>query len=517
MDETNYNSYILFGFMGKFVHTTMVNGKILVENGKLVNVDEKEILAKLREISKNYGIEFKEGIENMGEEKNTKIITPADEKIPFSKAWIFSLQHVMAMCAGAVAVPIMVGEAAGLNNVEIVFLISAGLFMAGIGTLIQTAGVKNIAGAKIPIIEGTSFAAVSGILAIIAGSSGGKEVAMTNVFGSVITSGVFCLLIAPIFGKLIRFFPKVVTGTVVLVIGISIMPVGIKWITGGQAKAASMEQVALSLAVLIITLLLFKYLKGIWNSVAILFAIVIGSLISIPFGMADFSSVADASWFNVNVPLEFGMPTFQTSAVISMILIMLVLMTESVGNMIAIHDIIEKEVTQSNIRKGLTADGISTLLAGLFNTFPITPFAQNTGLVGLTGIKSRFVGVYAGIILLELSFVPKFGAIMGSIPKPVLGGVGFAMFGMVLVGGIKTLTKVQFDGSKNGVIVAVSIGLAMIPLSNHDFYANFPTWVQTIFDSGITTGSLSAVLLNIFFNVLGNKESKINEKNSISG
>lgn len=450
--------------------------------------------------------------------KNNEIknVAPVDEKIPFKKAWIFSLQHVMAMCAGAVAVPLMVGEAAALSHSEIVFLISAGLFMAGIGTLIQTLGVKKFAGAKIPIIEGTSFAAVSGILAIIAGSTGGKEAAMTTVFGAVMVSGLFCLVIAPVFGKLIKFFPKVVTGTVVLVIGISIMPVGIKWITNGQAKPATMPQVALSFGVLLITLLLFKYIKGIWNSASILLSIVIGTLISIPFGMADFSAVSDAAWFSVNVPLKFGTPNFDISAMISMCLIMLVLMTESVGNMIAIHEMTDKEVTEDNIRRGLIADGASTLLAGIFNTFPITPFAQNTGLVGLTGIKSRFVGVYAGAILLGLSFVPKFGAIIGAIPKQVLGGVGFAMFGMVLVGGIRTLSKVQYDGTKNGVIVAVSVGLAMIPLANYGFYGMFPEWVQTIFHSGITTGSLSAVLLNILFNVIGQEKVSVKEESNKS-
>lgn len=329
---------------------------------------------------------------------------------------------------------------------------------------------------------------------------------MTNVFGAVISAGLFCLIIAPIFGKLIKFFPKVVTGTVVLVIGISIMPVGIKWITNSKVQAVEPKDLALSMTVLVITLLLFKYLKGIWNSAAILFAIVIGTILAMFFGMADFSAVSSADWFSINLPLKFGVPTFEPSAVLSMILIMLVLMTESVGNMIAIHEMTDKEVTEENIKKGLKADGISTLFAGFFNTFPITPFAQNTGLVGLTGIKSRFVAVYAGIILLALSFVPKFAAIIGAIPKQVLGGVGFAMFGMVLVGGIRTLRKVQFDGNKNCVIVAVSVGLAMIPLANPGFYHNFPSWVETIFDSGITTGSLSAVILNIFFNVLGSKE-----------
>ncbi|NFG57431.1 purine permease [Clostridium botulinum] len=451
----------------------------------------------------------------MREKYGDNLIPAVDEKIPFSKAWIFSLQHVMSMCAGAVAVPLMIGEAAGLNNLEIVFLINAGLFMAGIGTLLQGYGLKNVAGAKIPVIEGTSFAAVSGILAIIAGAHGDKYLAMTTVFGSVIIAGLFCFIISPIFGKLIKFFPKVVTGTVVLVIGISIMPVGIKWITEGTAKPATTQEVGLALAVLVITLLLFKYMKGIWNSAAILFSIVIGTLLAMIFGIADFSKVNDAAWFSLNIPLKFGMPTFNISAIISMILIMLVLMTESVGNMIAIHEITDKEVTEENIRKGLAGDGISTFLAGIFNTFPITPFAQNTGLVGLTNIKSRFIGIYAGIILLILSFTPKFAATMGAIPKPVLGGVGFAMFGMVLVGGIKTLSKVNFDGNKNSVIVAVSIGLSMIPLANSVFYDNFPTWVQTIFHSGITTGSISAILLNIFFNVIGNENEEETAVNKI--
>lgn len=448
--------------------------------------------------------------ENNGQSKNNGRVAPVDEKMPFSKAWIFSLQHVMAMCAGAVAVPLMIGEAAGMSQSEIVFLISAGLFMAGIGTFIQTFGIKNFVGAKIPIIEGTSFAAVSGLLAIIAAAQGNKYLAMTTIAGSVIVAGLFCIVIAPIFGKLIRFFPKVVTGTVVVIIGISILPVGIKWITEGQVQPATPQQLGLTMAVLAITLLCFKFIKGIWNSAAILFAIVIGTILAMICGMADFSKVADAAWFSIDIPLKYGMPTFNVSAIISMVLIMLVLMTESVGNIIAIHETTEKELTGDNIRRGLTADGISTFLAGCFNTFPITPFSQNTGLVGLTGIKSRFVGIYAAIILLVLSFVPKFAAIMGAIPKQVLGGVGFAMFGMVLVGGIRTLSKVPFDGTKNGVIVAVSIGVSMIPLANGAFYNNFPSWVQTIFHSGITTGSLCAVILNIFFNVLGNKQ--VNEK-----
>lgn len=440
----------------------------------------------------------------MSQNKSPKI-APVDERLPISKSWVFSLQHVLAMCAGAVAVPMMVGSAAGLDQESIVFLISACIFMAGVGTLIQAYGIGNIAGAKIPVIEGTSFAAVAAMTSI-ASSYQEPSTAIRTVFGAVMAAGLFCIIIAPIFEKLIRFFPKVVTGTVVMVIGISLLPVGIKWITDNKVEAATPEQLGLALAVLAITLILFKYLKGIWNSAAILIAIVVGTILASVLGMADFSNVSSASWFSVNIPLKFGMPIFEPSAIISLCLIMLVLMTESLGNMMAIHEMVDKDIDGANIKRALRGDGIATFVSSIFNSFPITPFAQNTGLVGLMGIKSRFVAVYAGAILLVLGFIPKFAAIIGAIPKPVLGGVGFAMFGMVLVGGIKTLSKVQFDGTKNGVIVAVSVGLAMIPLANPDFYHNFPDWVQTIFHSGITTGSLSAVILNIFFNELGSKK-----------
>lgn len=450
----------------------------------------------------------------MSKESHTKV-SGVDEKISFSKSWVFSLQHVFAMCAGAVAVPIVIGGAAGLSQGEIVFLINAVLFMAGISTLFQSYGVGNFLGAKIPAIEGTSFAAVAAITAIAATYNGNSALAMTTVFGAVMAAGLFCFLIAPLFGKLIRFFPKVVTGTVTVIIGITLLPTGIKWITNSTVAPAKPSELYLTLAVLAITLICFKYVKGIWNSAAIMISLVLGTILAAVVGMADFSGMAQASWFTINMPFHFGLPRFEASSIISLCLVMLVLMTEATGNMMAIHDTVEKEVEGKNIRKGLMADGLSTLLSGMFNTFPQTPFAQNVGLVGLTGIKSRFVAVYAGVILLVLGFIPKFGALMAAIPKQVLAGIGFAMFGNVLVGGIRTLSKIEFNGTKNGIIIAVSIGLSMIPLANPDFFHVFPSWIQTIFHSGITTGSLAAVLLNIFFNELGSSSaSKKKDKES---
>lgn len=437
-------------------------------------------------------------------------IAPVDEVLPKGKTFALALQHVLAMCAGAVAVPIIVGNAAGLSQAEIVFLINADLFIAGIATLIQALGLGKHIGAKIPMVEGTSFATVSAMVAIAETYKGDPVTAMTTIFGAVFVAGIFTFLMAPVFGKLLRFFPKVVTGTVVTIIGISLLPVAVKWSAGnnmGSADFASMKNILMALTTLILILVMNKFLKGMLGNLSILLGIATGTILASIFGMTDFTAVTESGWFNLNMPFKFGMPRFDATAIVSLLLVMLVIMTEATGNIIAIHEMTGKELDDKNLARGLRTDGFATVLASLFNTFPHTAFAQNIGLVGLTGVKSRFVVATSGGILITLGLFPKMAAVFASIPYPVLGGAGFVMFGMVASGGIKSLKQVEFDGNKNSLIVAVSIGLALIPIAVPEFYHQFPTWVNTLFHSGITTGSLSAILLNLFFNVLGNKKN----------
>lgn len=315
---------------------------------------------------------------------------------------------------------------------------------------------------------------------------------------------------APFFGKLIRFFPKVVTGTVITIIGISLLPVAVRWCAGNDvnsSKFASPKNILLALFVLILILIMYKFFKGILGNISILLGIVVGTIVASMLGMSDFSRVHSSGWINIDIPLYFGALKFNLTAIISMILVMLVMMTEATGNMIAIHEMVGKDIDDKNLTRGLRTDGFATMLAGIFNTFPHTAFGQNVGLVNLTGIKSRFVVAASGGILILLGLFPKAGAVVASIPYPVLGGAGIAMFGMVASGGISSLSKVEFNGTKNGMIIAVSIGLAMIPLAVPTFYSKFPQWVETLFHSGITTGSLTAILLNLFFNELGKNKN----------
>lgn len=450
----------------------------------------------------------------MKENKNLKV-APVDEKLPMGQNLLFAFQHVMAMVAGAVAVPIIVGNAAGLTQEQIIFLINADLFIAGIATLVQSLGLGKHIGAKIPMVEGTSFATVSAMVAIANTYKGDPFTAMTTIFASVFIAGLFCFLMAPVWGKLIRFFPHVVTGTVVTVIGLSLLPVAVRWSTGNNPASPtylSVQNIMMALFTLVTILVLNRFLKGKWSSMAILFGIIIGTVTATALGMADYTRVAASGWININTPFEFGFWNFDPTAIISIVLVMLVIMTEATGNIIAMHEMVEKEISEEQLVRGLRADGLATMLASVFNTFPHTAFAQNVGLVNLTGVKSRFVVATSGCILIVLGLVPKLGALVASVPYPVLGGAGFAMFGMVVSGGISALTKVKFAGTKNGMIIAISIGLSMIPTAVPDFYHNFPQWVNTIFHSGITTGALAAILLNLFFNVLGAKKEIVEKK-----
>lgn len=441
--------------------------------------------------------------------KTGKKVMAVDEVLPFGQMFVFAFQHILAMCAGAVAVPLMVGNAVGLSNEEIIFLINADLFIAGIATLIQSLGLSKFIGAKIPMVEGTSFATVNAMVAIAGTYKGDSISAMTTILGAVFIAGAFCFIMAPFWARLIRFFPKVVTGTVITIIGLSLIPVAVKWSAGGNSTAldfASSKNIFMALIVLIIILCLSQFLKGIWGSLSILLGLIIGTIIATFLGMANFTSVTEAAWISINTPFYFGLPKFDVSAIVSMILVMVVIMTEATGNIVAIHEMVGKPIDDKSLARGLRADGFSTMIASIFNTFPHTAFAQNVGLLNLTGIKSRFVVAISGGILLCLGLFPKMGALVTSVPYPVLGGAGFVMFGMVIAGGIKSLGTVKFDGTKNGIIVAVSIGLSLIPLAVPEFYHDFPQWVNTLFHSGITTGSLSAILLNLFFNEMSQEK-----------
>ncbi|TCL38600.1 NCS2 family nucleobase:cation symporter-2 [Anaerospora hongkongensis] len=421
---------------------------------------------------------------------------PVDEMLPLGKLFTYGLQHVLAMYAGAVAVPLIIANALGLSKEQLIYLINADLFTCGIATIIQTIGFWNM-GVKIPMIQGVTFAAVTPMIII------GKTHGLTGIYGSIIVAGLVTYLVSPYFSRLIRFFPPVVTGTIITIIGVTLMPVAVRWAGGGNPAAkdfASAPYILLAFITLILVLFFYRFFTGFLSNIAVLLGLIAGTAIAGVFGMVNFSQVATAGWIGVTTPFAFGLPTFDLASIAAMVLVMLVVMTETTGDCIAVGEIIDKPITQDDLTRCLRADGFSTILGGILNSFPYTAFAQNVGLVGLTRVKSRFVVAAAGVILVVLGLFPKLAAVIAAIPVAVLGGAGVAMFGMVAASGIKTLSRVQFDGTNNIMVVAVSIGVGMITLAVPNFYHNFPSWAQVILHSGITAGSVTAIVLNVILN-----------------
>jgi xanthine permease len=412
---------------------------------------------------------------------------------PLARLFPLGLQHVLAMYAGAVAVPLIVGGALGYSAEDLAFLISADLFVAGIATIIQSVGFWRF-GVRLPLIQGVTFAAVGPMIAI------GQSEGIQAVFGATIACGLFMILIAPFFSQLLRFFPPIVTGTVILIIGLSLMRVAAGWIVDGSEEGAPPINVAFAFGTLLLIVLIERFAPPSLQRVSVLLGLVLGTVAAlfVP-GMVDWSAVGGAGWFALVTPFHFGLPTFQVASVVSMLIVAIVIMTETTGDMIAVGEIVEKPVTRRQLADGLRADGLGTVIGGVFNTFPYTAFAQNVGLVSLTGVKSRWVATAAGVILVVLGLIPKISAVVEGVPRAVLGGAGIALFGMVAASGIRTLSKVRFN-NKNVLIVAISVGVALLPTVAPTIYDQFPQWFTLIFDSGISAGAITAILLNLLLN-----------------
>ncbi|MDG4859553.1 nucleobase:cation symporter-2 family protein [Streptomyces sp. T-3] len=423
---------------------------------------------------------------------------PVDEVPPLAQLGAFGLQHVLAMYAGAVAVPLIVGGAMKLSAADLAYLITADLLVCGIATLIQCVGFWRF-GVRLPIMQGCTFAAVSPMVLIGTGGGG-----LPAIYGAVIVAGLAMVLLAPVFGRLLRFFPPLVTGTVILIIGVSLLPVAGNWAAGGAGSPefGAPKNLALAGGVLVVVLAVQRFAPPFFSRIAVLIGIAAGMVAAVPLDFTDFDGVGEADWVGISTPFHFGAPTFEAAAVVSMLMVALVIMTETTGDMIAVGEMTDRKVEPRALADGLRADGLSTVLGGVFNTFPYTAFAQNVGLVGMTRVRSRWVVAAAGGILVLLGLLPKLGAVVAAVPAPVLGGAGLVMFGTVAASGLRTLAKVDFHGNHNLTVVAVSVAVGMLPVGVPEIYAEFPDWFQTVMDSGISAGCITALALNLLFNHL---------------
>ncbi|CAB3801345.1 Uric acid transporter UacT [Paraburkholderia caffeinitolerans] len=423
-------------------------------------------------------------------------VHPVDEVLPFGQMLTVGIQHVLVMYAGAIAVPLIIGAALKLPKDQVAFLISSDLFACGIVTMIQCIGVWKF-GIRLPVIMGVSFAPVGPMVGMI-----GSGMGLTGIYGATIAAGIFGIIVAPFFGKLMRFFPPIVTGTIILTIGVTLFPVAITWAGGGHGSPGFGDPLNLAIAsiVLVTILLINKYVKGFFANISVLLGMIVGFVLMLAFGLVNFSGVGQAAWFAPVYPFAFGMPTFDFAAIASLCLVMIVVMVESLGMFLALGELTQRPVNHIDAARGLRTDGLGTLIGGIFNTFPHSSFSQNIGLVGITGVRSRWVVVVSGALLTSLGLLPKLSNLIASIPVVVLGGAGIAMFGMVAATGIKILSHVDYGKKNNLLIIAISLGVGVIPLVSPTFFHKLPAWTGALTHSGITLSAIAAIVLNAMFN-----------------
>lgn len=421
------------------------------------------------------------------------------------KNFILSVQHLLAMYAGAILVPIIVGTSLKFSAEEIAYLVTVDIFMCGVATFLQA---NKVTGTGLPIVLGCTFTAVAPMILI--GQTKGLDV----LYGSLLISGILVVLIAPFFSYLVKFFPPVVTGSVVTIIGINLMPVAMNYLAGGEGAKnyGDTKNLILGGVTLLIILILQRFTKGFLKSIAILIGLAIGTALAGIFGMVDIKQVGDAHWFGFPVPFRFSGFGFDVSSILVFFIVAVVSLIESTGVYHALSEITGRKLERKDFRKGYTAEGLAIILGSIFNAFPYTAYSQNVGLVSLSGAKKNNVIYGMVILLLICGCIPKLGALANIIPLPVLGGAMIAMFGMVMAYGVSILGNINFQNQNNLLIIAISVGLgagiSAVPQAFKGLGERFAWLTQ----NGIVLGAISAIILNFFFNGIKYKQTEENVK-----
>ena len=417
---------------------------------------------------------------------------PVDSKPPFGLTLLLALQHLLAALGGIIAVPLVIGNVLKLPTPDTIVLVNAALLVSGIVTIIQCRGIGPI-GLRLPSVMGTSFTFVAAALAI-----GFSEHGVAGILGASLV-GSLIMVIGSFFMPYVRkLFPPVVTGVVVMMIGLSLIPVAVDWFAGGQkgdANYTDPANLAMATFVLVLVVILVQWGKGIFSAAAIVIGMMVGYVVALAFDWISFEAVKNAEIVAIPQPLHFGL-AFPISGIIGMSIAYLVTIVESSGNFLALGNATQTEITGKHLRGGVLCDGLGSAFAAIMSTTPFSSFAQNIGVISLTGVASRHVVTVMGVLLVFAGIFPWFGALIVSIPSPVLGGAGLVMFAMIIAAGIQMLDKVE-RSKRNGLIIAISIGCGLAVTTRPELLNKLPSFFKEVFGSGITVGSVLALVLNL--------------------
>ena len=421
----------------------------------------------------------------------TNKVLPLNQSIPLG------IQHVFAMFAGNITVPLIVAGVFGVTTAEKIFLIQMALFAAGVATIIQTVGYKNI-GSRLPIIQGTSFAFIPIMLPF-------KAFGLGAIFTAAFIGGIFQIWIGKMLKPIRHMFPPLVTGIVVLMIGISLLKVGFKYAGGGvwlmnnkPEIFGNWEHLLIAGTVLIVALLCNIRGKGMVSSASILIGIIAGFVIAALLGEIRWGKIAAAGWFAFPMPFQYGID-FVWGAVILMLFMSIVTTIETIGDISATTmGGANREATDKELSGGIMADGVGTAFASIFNAMPNTSYSQNAGLVAFTGVISRHVGTVAGVILILLGLFPKLGGVIAAMPDSVIGGAAIIMFGLIAGAGIKLISKSEMS-QRNILILALSLSFGIGLYAFPEFVAHIPDFgikLRLLLTTGLIPAGLMAFTLN---------------------
>ncbi len=436
-----------------------------------------------------------------------------DEPVPLGRSLLFGLQHVLVMYAGAVTVPLIMGGALGLSTDDIAVLISADLFCCGIISILQSMGLTRWLGIRLPVMMGVSFAGIAPMIAI--GLTPGMG--LPGLYGAIIAAGFLGVLIVPLMIRLLWLFPPLVTGTTLVSLGVGLFGVAITWAGGGhEAKDfGNLSYLGIAAVVLMVTLLVARFGKGFFGSIAVLAGLAAGMALAMLMGKVTVNNLDALPWVQWVTPFHFGMPTFSLSATLTMLLAVIVTMVESIGLFFALAIILDRKLDRFDFARGLRADALGAVIGGVFNTFPYSSYAQNIGLIGITGVRSRYVCVMAGLIMIAMGLLPKMAHVVALVPQYVLGGAAIVMFGMVAASGVRILQVVDFKQNRHNMFIfAISLGMGLIPTVAPTFFGQFPDYLIPLLHSGVLLTVITAVILNVFFNGADKECMRINDETS---
>ena len=418
------------------------------------------------------------------------------EKISPGKNLLVGFQHVLAMCPGTIAVPLILSGAMGLDARTTAFLVSANLFTSGIAILIQVFGLSKYIGSRYPIILGSSFAPLAPMIMI------GNTYGLPTLFGAIMVSGVLIFILSFFLDKILMLFPPVVVGTFVTLIGVSLAPTAIQDLAGGTGSSTygSGQNLLLGFGVLIFIILVEKFGKGIWRAMSLLLGIIGGTLVGAFMGMVDITPIQEASAFRLVTPFYFGAPQFEAGSILIMTIFCIINMIQCIGVFSVLDEIAGTHTDNATKIKGIKAQAVSQVITGAFNSVPSTMFNENVSLIDLTKIKSRSVIATAGVMMLLLGIFPKVSAVITVVPKAVLGGATLALFGVITSSGISILSKLNFFENNNFTIVGTSIAIGVGATFASDIFAGLPSTLSMICSNGLFMVSASAILLNLLLN-----------------